>query len=112
MSNNLPTTVDQLVGAISRTTTLISTSGGGEQYLKLAKSGFFIFGVDDLDVEDGSRWAVNPNSFMLGYVAWKSEGGGKPLGEEMRSIFGDPIAESTLPPVAGSWTQQVGMQLV
>jgi hypothetical protein len=99
-----------MIGAIDKTRNIIKTSGGGS-YLKLSKGGFFIYGVDDTEVEEESQWAVNPNSFMLGYVAWPVKGTGKPLGEEMRSIIDDPIAESQLPQVEGSWAQQVGMQL-
>ena len=112
MSNNLPVSADALVGAIAKAQHVIKSDTGGMQYLKLSKGGFFIYGVDDTEVEEESQWAVNPNSLMLGYVAWPAEGTGKPLGEEMRSIMDDPIAESQLPQVGGSWAQQVGMQLM
>lgn len=108
----LPVKVDDLVNAISKTRTLIKTSGGNDAYLRLSKGGFFVYGADDTEVEEDSKWAVNPHSFMLGYVAWPSIGTGKPLGEQMRSIVDDPVAESSLPDVDGSWVQQVGMQLV
>ena len=110
MSENLPVSVVDLIGALDKTRNIIKTTGGGA-YLKLSKGGFFIYGADDTEVEEESQWAVNPNSFMLGYVAWPVKGTGKPLGEEMRSIIDDPIAESQLPSVEGSWVQQVGMQL-
>jgi hypothetical protein len=112
MNSNLPVSADALVGAIAKAQTAIKADTGGMQYLKLSKGGFFIYGVDDTEVEEGSKWAVNPNSLMIGYVAWPAEGTGKPLGEEMRSILNDPIAESQLPNVGGNWTQQVGMQLM
>jgi hypothetical protein len=108
---NLPISVDQMINSIDKARTIIKTSGGDGSYLKLSKGGFFVYGVDDTEVEEGSQWAINPSSFMLGYVAWPVKGTGKPLGEEMRSITDDPIAESQLPQVDGSWAQQVGMNL-
>lgn len=107
----LPIKASDLVNSISRAREVIKSDGSGMSYLKLSKGGFFVYGADDTEVEEESQWAVNPASFMLGYVAWPSEGTGKPLGEEMRAITDDPIAESQLPSVNGSWSQQVGMHL-
>ena len=112
--NNLPVSASDLVGAIAKTTQRLSSGSEGMSYLKLSKGGFWIFGVDDIEVEDESLWAVNPNSLAVGYVAWPINGTGKPLGEEMRGITDDPIIESQLPDVGpnGQWAQQVGMQLM
>jgi hypothetical protein len=109
-NENLPVSVVDMIGAIDKTRNIIKSSSGGA-YLKLSKGGFFIYGADDTEVEEGSLWAINPSSFMLGYVAWPVKGTGKPLGEEMRAITDEPLAESQLPRVEGSWTQQVGMHL-
>jgi len=110
--NNLPISADDLVSAITKTTSALAADMSGKAYLRLHKGGFFVYGADDVEVEEYSKWAVNPNTFALGYVAWPSEGTGKPLGEEMRSITDAPIQMSELPRVAGEWTQQVGMQLM
>ena len=110
--NNLPVSASDLVGAIIKTTSTLAQDTSGKAYLRLHKGGFFVYGADDVEVEEGSKWAVNPASFALGFIAWPAEGTGKPLGEEMRSITDDPIVLSALPQVAGSWTQQVGMQLM
>ena len=112
MSSNLPISAVDLVGAIVKTTNALAADMSGKAYLKLHKGGFFVYGADDMEVEEGSKWAVNPNSFALGYVAWPDEGTGAPLGEEMRSITDDPIVMSALPQTDGKWVQQVGMQLM
>ena len=109
---NLPITADDLIGAITKTTTLLALDTSGKAYLRLHKGGFFVYGADDTEVEENSQWAVNPHSFALGFIAWQSEGTGKPLGEEMRSITDDPVVLTNLPQVAGEWTQQVSMQLM
>lgn len=111
--NNLPVSADDFVNALAKTTTKLGSDSGGMQYLRLHKGGFFVYGQDDVDTEDGSLWAVNPASFAIGYVCWPSEGTGKPLGEEMRGITQDPIEESQLPQRPGGlWQQQAQMNLM
>ena len=112
--NNLPVSAKDFIGAIAKTTQRLGADSTGMQYLKLSKGGFWIYGIDDIDVEEGSKWAINPNSLATGYVAWPINGTGKPLGEEMRGITDDPIIESQLPSVGdnAAWNQQVGMQLM
>jgi hypothetical protein len=112
MSNNLPVSAEALINALAKTTSKLAQDGGGSSFLRLSKGGFFIYGADDIEVEEGSQWAVNPNSFMLGYVAWPAEGTGKPVGEEMRSITDEPLIESQLPNVGAPWAQQGAMQLM
>jgi len=112
--NKLPVSAADFIGAIAKTTQRLGSGQEGMSYLKLSKGGFWIYGVDDIEVEDESQWAINPNSLAVGYVAWPIHGTGKPLGEEMRGITDDPIIESRLPDVGpnGAWNQQVGMQLL
>lgn len=112
--NTLPVSAQDFIGAIAKTTQRLGADSTGMQYLKLSKGGFWIYGVDDIDVEENSKWAINPNSLATGYVAWPINGTGKPLGEEMRGITDEPIQESQLPSVGdnAAWNQQVGMQLM
>ncbi len=78
---------------------------GGEPYLRLLKDGSWVYGQDDVEVEAGSVWAVNPLSIRHGYACWKrgkdpetgkeySNAGG-PLGEAMVS------ASLPMPDLAG-----------
>ncbi len=109
---NLPITAEDLIGAITKTTTVLASDMSGKAYLKLHKGGFFVYGSEEMEVEEDSLWAVNPHSFALGYVAWPKGSQGAPLGEEMRSITDDPVIMSQLPTVDGAWSQQVAMQLM
>lgn len=43
-------------------------------FLKL-DSGRWVYGQDEIEVEKGSVWAVNPFSFTKGYIAWGENGG-------------------------------------
>jgi len=73
------------------------------------KTGHWVFGADQTEVDDGSTWAVNPFSFVHGYIAW---GDGEVLGEKMVSVS-QPLPElEEAPPMARKgWETQVGMSM-
>jgi hypothetical protein len=86
-----------------------SPSATGSAILKMDRTGHWIFGADQTEVEADSKWAINPFSFVHGFIAW---GTGEVLGEKLVSL------ESALPdmgpPPAGAakgWESQVGMSL-
>lgn len=106
---SLPVNISTLTQAIDNTVSRIAIDTSGKDYLKMDKGGFWVYGRDDVEVEEKSLWAINPNSFSLGFIAWDN---GTVTGEEMRLITEPPIHESQLPTVQGNWEQQVAMQLV
>ena len=81
----------------------------GVVILKMDRTGHWVFGADQDEVEAGSKWAVNPFSFVHGYVAW---GDGKVLGEKLGSML-EPMPEvGEAPPGADKgWEMQVGFSL-
>ena len=83
--------------------------GTGMAILKMDKTGHWVFGADQTEVEDDSTWAVNPFSFVHGYIAW---GEGDVLGEKMVPVA-DPLPEVDAPPpnAKRGWELQVGMSL-
>ena len=86
-----------------------SASAAGMAILKMDKTGHWVFGADQTEVEDDSLWAINPFSFVHGYIAW---GDGEVLGEKMVSVA-EPLPE--LDPAPGGakrgWEMQIGMTL-
>ena len=87
-----------------------STSGpSGIVIIKMDRTGHWVFGADQTEVEEGSRWAVNPFSFVHGFIAW---GDGEVLGEKMASISA-PLPELDVAPPGAKkgWETQVGMSL-
>ena len=90
---------------------LESSVGGGEgtAILKMDKTGHWVFGADQTEVEEGSNWAVNPFSFVHGYIAW---GDGEVLAEKMVPVS-EPLPEVDLAPPQAKrgWELQVGMGL-
>jgi hypothetical protein len=85
------------------------TDSDGSVILKMDKTGHWVFGADQTEVEDDSTWAVNPLSFVHGFIAW---GDGEPLGEKMAPIT-EPLPEmGEAPPGAKrGWEKQVGLAL-
>ena len=77
--------------------------------LKMDRTGHWIFGADQTEVEDDARWAVNPFSFVHGFIAW---GDGEVLAEKMCSVT-EPLPElDAAPPSAKKgWEAQTGMML-
>jgi hypothetical protein len=102
---NLPS-VQSLSQALRSVST---TSETGVAILKMDKTGHWVFGADQTEIEDDSLWAVNPFSFVHGAIAW---GDGEVLGEKMVPIT-DPLPDlGPAPPNARKgWEKQVGLSL-
>ena len=81
----------------------------GMVILKMDKTGSWCFGADQTETQDGSKWAVNPFSFVHGYIAW---GDGEVLGEKMTGIA-NPLPELDAAPPAAKrgWEVQIGCNL-
>ncbi len=81
----------------------------GSVIIKMDKTGHWVFGADQTDVEEDSTWAVNPFSFIHGYIAW---GDGEVLGEKMVSVSEPlPEMEAAPPNAKRGWEAQIGMSL-
>ena len=84
-------------------------AAGGVAILKMDKTGHWVFGADQTEVESDSRWAINPYSFIHGFIAW---GDGAVAGEVMVSVS-EPLPDVGAAPPASAkgWETQVGMML-
>ena len=81
----------------------------GTVIIKMDKTGHWVFGAEQTEVEDDATWAVNPFSFVHGFIAW---GDGEVLAEKMVSVS-QPLPElDAAPPNAKKgWETQVGMSM-
>jgi hypothetical protein len=81
----------------------------GVVILKMDKTGHWVYGADQTEAEDDSLWAINPFSFVHGFIAW---GDGEVLGEKMASVS-QPLPELDVSPPGAKkgWETQVGMSL-
>ena len=81
----------------------------GTVIIKMDKTGHWVFGADQTEIEDDSTWAINPLSFVHGYIAW---GDGEVLGEKMVSVSQPlPELEPAPPNAKKGWETQVGMSM-
>ena len=100
--------------SVSTLTTALRTleqdvGAAGTAIIKMDKTGHWVYGADQTEVDDESTWAVNPFSFVHGFIAW---GDGEVLGEKMVSVTQPlPELESAPPNAKKGWEQQVGMSL-
>jgi hypothetical protein len=81
----------------------------GTVIIKMDKTGHWVFGAEQTEIEGDSTWAVNPFSFIHGYIAW---GDGEVLGEKMVSVA-QPLPELDAAPAGAKkgWEVQVGMSM-
>lgn len=104
---NLPA-VSSLSSSLRSIATDVSTAGG-VAILKMDKGGHWVFGSDQTEIESDSTWAVNPFSFVHGFIAW---GDGEVLGEKMTSVANPlPELDAAPPSAKKGWESQVGMSL-
>ena len=101
MSNLVTFTQANLPAVASLSTALRSlerdVGQSGVVLLKMDKTGHWVFGADQTEVEDDATWAVNPFSFVHGFIAW---GDGEVLSEKMVSVS-QPLPELEAAPQIG-----------
>ena len=77
--------------------------------IKMDKTGHWVYGADQTETEDDASWAVNPFSFVHGYIAW---GDGEVLGEKMVPVSQPlPELEAAPPNAKKGWEVQVGLSM-
>ena len=105
-NGNLPS-VQSLTTALRSLESEVGAAG--MVILKMDKTGHWVFGADQTEIDDDSTWAVNPFSFVHGFIAW---GEGEVLGEKMVPVS-EPLPEMDTPPPGAKrgWEMQVGMSL-
>jgi hypothetical protein len=102
---NLPAVSD--LAAALRKNTEAGAGGLGHVILKMDRSGHWVYGADQTEVDRDGLWAVNPFSFTHGYIAW---GEGEVLAEKMVPITEVlPELEPPPPQAKRGWESQVGM---
>ena len=104
---NLPA-VNSISSALRNIQTDTSTAGG-VTILKMDRTGHWVYGSSETEVDNDSVWAVNPFSFTHGFIAW---GEGEVLGEKMVSVT-EPLPQLDPAPAAAKrgWETQVGFSL-
>lgn len=106
----LPVSVESMAKALGQAS--IDTDGGlnGRDLLRLdKKDGCWLFGQDGIELEDGALVAVNPGSFMHGFISWASKGGNI-LGENMTPVTHPAPNRAELPNTGEKWDEQLSFE--
>ena len=114
MSNNIVTFAGANLPSVKDLSTALRSieaeiGPAGTVIIKMDKTGHWVFGADQTEIEDESTWAINPLSFVHGYIAW---GDGEVLGEKMVSVSQPlPELEPAPPNAKKGWETQVGLSM-
>lgn len=111
--SNLPTTTSDLISSLMAVETQIQApqNGDGLDYLNLKASTGWTYGQDNIETEEGAKWAINPASMAKGFIAWSDDS--KVLGDVLQPVTKGLVQRDTLPDVEGDgWQEQCGFQMV
>jgi hypothetical protein len=107
VKKNLPAAIADLVNIGQNATATRGELGTGDAFGKFTKQGNWEFGQEGIEIEEDSKWAVNPLSMRHGYIHWPGEG--RP--REIMVPLTDPLpTESELPDVDGEWNTTFSFQ--
>src|SRR5262245_20811866 len=73
-----------------------------------SRANTWTYGRQQIEPEEGCRWAVNPRTFERGYVAFD---GKQRLGERMLSVGLLEINPAELPDVGAAWQKQMSVEM-
>ena len=83
--------------------------------LRMGTDGVWVYGQENIEVEDDSRWAINPLSIKHGFVCWtnkaKGEGKNELLGEVYAPMSADPIDPASLVDHGWPWKPATSVSL-
>lgn len=103
-TGNLPVDPSQLEAGLTNVQANIQGAQGGIPFLRLLKSGRWVYGAENIELEEASEWAINPYSIQHGYACW---GEGELLDERMVPMNQPPPPQADLPDLGQPWSQQV-----
>mgnify|MGYP001546220440 FL=1 len=102
--------IDDFAAGLSTTAqTELRGAYNGSPILRMNRSGYWTYGPEAIEVEEGSEWAVNSLSLKHGWISWSD---GKPAGEFMVSM-GKPVPpnEDIGHPPGEPWTKQFSVEM-
>ena len=86
-------------------------AGGDFCYMKMTKSGQWLFGSENDEVEENSQWLIDPRESQAGFVSW-GDSGGPPVAEVMGGGKRPPVNRADLPDTGFPWDVQKAIQMV
>jgi hypothetical protein len=112
-NGGLPATLTNMAAALAQSAGAVGGSGGGDDlFMRFTKFGSWEYGPSNTEVEEGSIWAVNPEGFKHGFIAWDQDNTSQgPTGELLVPATQPMPNEADLPAVSGSWSQCIAVQM-
>lgn len=91
-----------LGAAIAKVQQTAPRGAGGDPFMKMDNHGDWMYGQDNTEVQEGSKWAFSPFDITHGWVCWKaqpqdSREKGEKLGEIVVPLNGDLPSQASLP---------------
>lgn len=116
VATNRATAALAALGGLKQALTNVQSTlvvAGGDTLLRLLKDGVWVYGADNVEVEIGSRWAINPLSIHHGFSSWSETGKGQNelVGEVMVPATSPLPSKAELPNTGFNWNQQVSFAL-
>ena len=101
-------------GLANVVSTIPTTSA--DPFMRLLKSGTWVYGPEDIEVQPGSLWAINPLSICHGYVCWtnhdpKEKKKNEKVGEVMVPLHKPKPDHAALPDHGWDWRDQLSLQV-
>jgi len=109
----LPANLKNIAGALRATTAAVANDI--KPFLKFTKTGDWIYGQDEVEVDKDEQWVINPMAAGVGYVGWGDEEHGtegQPFGEHFaHPVLGEPMVDGDeLPEIDGKWHQAIKLE--
>jgi hypothetical protein len=110
-SSGALTSLEALAKALNN---VCMTTTSGRSFLPMLKfasreNGVWAFGQKKIEVENGSKWAVNPRTFQHGYISFSP--GKKQAGERLVSIAQPMPVLADLPDTGLKWDEEWAVNL-
>jgi hypothetical protein len=85
----LPAAVAALANIGQNAVATTGAIGTGDAFGRFTKDGLWVYGQEEIEIQEGSTWAVNPMSLRHGHIGWPEDGGGRPT--EVTVPLTDPL---------------------
>jgi len=104
--------VSKLLSGIAESRASTQLAGGGKQFLRMMKTGEWVFGPGNEEVQEGSHWAINIMSLVHGWCCWVEVAGGKrELQGEVMCAMVEPKPARPMPINGTPYGEQRGFAL-
>ena len=103
----VPAAVNALANMAQTAAAATGDIGTGDAFGQFNKLGEWIFGQEQIEVQEGSKWAINPLSLQHGFIHWPEEG--RPTEHMVPAT--QPLPQlADLPVVDGDWNKNCSFQ--